>query len=453
VSSLIREVLAAAVIGSLFAVGLTACDGTPAERVSAALSRGDYPAPIAYAMPASAPLSAMAQLGKQLFYDTALSGSGRQSCASCHVPSLAYGPPAGSGAVMLGGAQLATPGVRAVPSLEYLYRQPAFSIGPENGETESAALQVVSAASAAASNVHKSATDAQAAAANLVPQGGMFWDGRMNTLQQQVSGPLFSEYEMNAGSPEIVTVKIKAAAYAPQFQRLFGPNVFKDSALMLSEALFAIGRYQIEDASFHPFSSKYDAWVQGKTRFQADEVRGFLAFNDPARGNCAACHLALPSRDRLPPLFTDTQFEALGVPRNPAIPANRQAEYADLGVCGPYRTDLSDQLQYCGMFVTPTLRNVATRHAFFHNGAYQSLQQVMDFYNLRDVAPQKIYPMDSNGRPKKFDDLPAAYRANIDTTDAPFNRVLAQAPAMSARDVSDIIAFLKTLNDGYDQRK
>jgi cytochrome c peroxidase len=452
VSSLIRECLAAIVFGGFLSVGLTACDGTPAERASAALARGDYPAPIAFAMPASAPLSAMAQLGKQLFYDANLSGSGRQSCVSCHVPSLAYGPPAGSGAVMLGGPQLRTPGVRAVPSLEYLYRQPAFSIGPESGDTESAALQVVSAASAAASNVQKSASDAQAAATNLVPQGGMFWDGRMNTLQQQVSGPLFSEYEMNAGSPEIVTAKIRAATYAPQFMHLFGPNVFNDSALMLSEALFAIGRYQIEDPSFHPFSSKYDAWVQGKTRFKADEVRGFLAFNDPARGNCAACHLDLPTRDGLPPLFTDTQFEALGVPRNPAIPANRQVEYADVGVCGPYRTDLAAQTQYCGMFLTPTLRNVATRHTFFHNGAYQSLQQVMDFYNFRDVAPQKIYPLNASGHPEKFDDLPAAYRANIDTKDAPFNRAFAQSPAMSAQDVSDIIAFLKTLDDNYDQK-
>ena len=67
------------------------------------------------------------------------------------------------------------------------------------------------------------------------------------------------------------------------------------------------------------------------------------------------------------------------------------------------------QTQYCGLFLTPTLRNVATRHTFFHNGVFHSLQAVMDFYNDRDVAPEKVYPRNPDGTVAKFDDIPPAY--------------------------------------------
>ena len=101
------------------------------------------------------------------------------------------------------------------------------------------------------------------------------------------------------------------------------------------------------------------------------------------------------------------------------------------------------------MFLTPTLRNVATRHAFFHNGVYHTLQQVLDFYDFRDTEPRRIYPVAPDGRVEKFDDLPPQDRANVDRTDPPLNRKRDEKPAMSTQDMRDIIAFLKTLNDGY----
>jgi cytochrome c peroxidase len=148
-------------------------------------------------------------------------------------------------------------------------------------------------------------------------------------------------------------------------------------------------------------------------------------------------------------MFTDYQYEALGVPRNRRIAANRNPRYFDMGVCGPYRSDLATQTQYCGMFLTPTLRNAATREAFFHNGVYRTLEEVIDFYNLRDVDPAKIYPRDAHGRIMQYDDLPAKYHANVDKQDAPFDRKRGDEPAMSKDDIADLIAFLKTLNDGY----
>jgi cytochrome c peroxidase len=261
-------------------------------------------------------------------------------------------------------------------------------------------------------------------------------------------GPLLSPFEMDGGSIQRVTTKLQSAPYAARFTQLFGPNIFASPSMTVAEALFAVARFQIEDQSFHPYSSRYDTWLEGKARLSRAEMRGYMLFNDPAKGDCAACHLDQPSPDGQPPLFTDHQFEALGVPRNPNLAANRNPDYFDLGICGPYRKDLTAQTQYCGMFLTPTLRNAATRQVFFHNGVYHDLPHVLDFYNFRDTEPGKIYPSGAAGQVAKYDDLPARYLANIDTADPPFDRTQGQAPALTQGEENDIIAFLKTLTDG-----
>jgi len=444
-----------ACVGALLIGSIASVDSAPgpagSQHVdSAVLALGINPRPVALVRPPVQRLSAMAQLGRKLFYDPRLSGSGRLSCSSCHDPAHAYGP-AGANSVMIGGRDMRTAGVRAVPSLRYLYRQPAFGIGADtSGDNDMPpSLQQQARTAFGHERVLKTATAPQAAAVNLVPQGGIFWDGRADTLQQQANGPLFNPAEMAATTPADVTKQIAHAEYADDVRRLFGPNIFQDPKQAVAEAMFAIARYQIEDESFHPFTSKYDAWLAGKTRLTAAEARGYLAFDDPTRGNCAACHLDKPTRDRLPPLFTDFQYEALGVPRNAAIPANSDTGYYDLGICGPYRKDMRDQVQYCGMFLTPSLRNVATRKVFFHNGVFHSLQDVLEWYVDRDLEPARFYRRDAGGAVVKYDDLPAQFRANVDTSDAPFDRRPGDPPALSKQDIRDIIAFLGTLNDGY----
>jgi cytochrome c peroxidase len=381
----------------------------------------------------------MAQLGRLVFFDPTLSSSGALSCASCHSPQHAYGPP-GDLPVMEGGRALKLQGVRAVPSLMYLERQPNFSIGPDDAESESAATP---SPAPRAPNIVKSAQNTTQSAQNLVPQGGLFWDGRVNTLQSQALEPLLNPLEMDGGSVVRVAQNLRRAPYAARFVQLFGPQIFERAGNVVSEALFAVARYQIEDPSFHPYSSKYDAWLEGKARFSPAEARGYVLFRDPNGANCAACHLDRPDANGLPPLFTDHQFEALGAPRNPALAANRNPHYFDLGICGPVRSDMKHATPYCGMFLTPTLRNVATRHTFFHNGVYHTLQQVLDFYDFRTARPQRVY------RHGAVDDLPPAFRANLDTADAPFDRTPAQGPPLTARQERDIIAFLQTLTDGY----
>ncbi|MBV8260450.1 MAG: cytochrome-c peroxidase, partial [Paraburkholderia sp.] len=162
---------------------------------------------------------------------------------------------------------------------------------------------------------------------------------------------------------------------------------------------------------------------------------------------CAGCHLSKPGKDGLPPMFTDYQYEALGVPRNRKLAQNKDPRFFDLGVCGPFREDFKDQTQYCGMFLTPTLRNSATRTVFFHNGVYHTLDDVMAFYNDRNTDPGKVYPRGPGGKIDKYDDIPAQYQKNVDVTDPPFDRKYGEKPAMTQSDIQDIIAFLKTLND------
>ena len=182
------------------------------------------------------------------------------------------------------------------------------------------------------------------------------------------------------------------------------------------------------------------------------ELRGKRLFDDPQRAGCEVCHIDAKGANGAHPLFTDFQFEALGVPRNPEIPANRSSRYFDLGLCGPLRTDHSRVSGYCGLFKTPTLRNVATRHVFFHNGRFHSLREALRFYVQRDTDPQKWYPHRAAGSVEPFDDMPAVYHANVDRIDAPLTSKRGAKPIWSERDISDVIAYLKTLTDGYSKR-
>jgi cytochrome c peroxidase len=390
----------------------------------------------------------MALLGKAMFYDRALSGSGRMSCASCHSPANAYGPP-NDRAAQLGGVKLNLEGQRAVPSLRYLDHNPSFTIGPTTIMPDTDAPDVPPAATnGTVAGAAKNGTPQVAAVP--APQGGFDWDGRANTLQAQVLGPLLDPREMaNRSIPELAN-KLRRAPYASRFRDLFGPHILDNPEQLVSQALFALGRYQSEDPSFHPYDSKYDWYLAGRAQLTAQEMRGLKLFESPTKGNCAACHIDKPSRDGVfPAAFTDYQFEALGVPRNRALALNRNPHFFDLGLCGPTRADYRKQTNYCGLFKTPTLRNVADRRTFFHNGVFHSLDDVLHWYVERDTNPRKWYPVSQSGRVEKYNDLPLPYRINADVVDAPLDRKPGQPPALNDAEIADVIVFLKTLSDGY----
>ncbi len=279
------------------------------------------------------------------------------------------------------------------------------------------------------------------------PTGGLGWDGRFNTPAVQAAFPLLNPNEMANVDAEHVAAVLRNAPYAAEFRRLFGEQVLDDPQKTMAAIGTAVERFQFEDQSFYPFTSRFDQWLDGRATFTGAEQRGYALFNDPKGGNCASCHLSQRGADGSHPIFTDFQFEALGVPRNPELKANRNAAYYDMGLCGPVRTDQGSERGFCGMFRTPTLRNVATRGAFFHNGRFHSLREALEFYVQRDANLEKWYGKGPNGRVEKFDDIPAVLRGNVDVVDEPLTRHPGQTPAWNARDIDDVVAFLNTLTD------
>src|SRR5882724_11659503 len=247
------------------------------------------------------PVATLAQLGRRLFMDPSLSASGASACSSCHDAARAFGPP-DSDAVRLAGASRMVPGVRAVPSLTYTQTIPAFTehfFDDDGNDSE-----------------------------DQGPAGGRTWDGRAATVHDQARLPLLSPLEMANGSDAEVVGRVRVATYADDFRAAFGQHFFDDPAAAFNGILLALEVFEQSPAEFYPYSSKYDAWLRGAASLSAAEERGRRAFTDPLRGNCEHCH---PSGIRAGalPQFTDYGYVALGLPRNPAIPANADARYFD----------------------------------------------------------------------------------------------------------------------------
>jgi len=363
----------------------------------------------------------MTELGRRMFFDPSLSASRKLACATCHDPKFAFGPP-NDRATQLGGPALDRAGTRAAPSLRYTQNVPSFS---------------------------EHYFDESKGEADQGPTGGHTWDGRANSLHDQARAPLLSPLEMANDSVESVVKAVVAAEYATDFERVFGEDVFTDSTRASTAVLMSLEVFQQDPKRFYPYTSRYDQWLRKNGALSAREQRGLELFNAPNKGNCAFCHVSGITRGGFPQ-FTDFGFAALGVPRNQDLPANRDPNYFDLGLCGPLRTDLSSHSEYCGFFRAPSLRNVALRRVFFHNGVFHTLKDAITFYAERDTNPAKYYgrgvsELDSSN------DLPPAARKNV-SHDPPFNRKPGEPPALTSSEVDDIIAFLQTLTDADLER-
>src|SRR5580700_8425566 len=233
----------------------------------------------------------MTEIGRALFSDPALSASGTIACVTCHDRHAAYGPP-NALAVQLGGIDGRQPGLRAVPSLRYLQAVPAFT-----------------------EHYYESEDEGDPTIDNG-PTGGLTWDGRVDRGRDQARLPLLSPFEMANDSPATVVARGSRSPYAAKLRAAFGAAVFADTEKAFSAVLQAFEAYEQDYVEFQPFSSKYDDYLAGKVKLTAREARGLALFNDPAKGNCAHCHLGSPGRDGTPPQFTDYGMAALGVPRN-----------------------------------------------------------------------------------------------------------------------------------------
>lgn len=367
----------------------------------------------------------LTDVGRALFFDPALSASGTMSCASCHDPAHAFAP-ANDQAVQRGGPSGTLAGIRAVPSLRYRQDIPPFSEHFNDNDGNDSEDQG--------------------------PTGGLDWDGRAASGHEQAAGPLLSPFEMANADSDAVVARLRSSGSAALLRSAFGEHLFDHPQLAWNAVVLSLEVFQQSPTEFYPYDSKYDQFLRGQATLTAAETRGLHVFNDADKGNCALCHPSALKRGAFPP-FTDNGFIALGVPRNPSIPANASAAHVDLGLCGPLRTDLKDRREYCGLFRTPSLRNVATRQVFFHNGVVRRLEEAVRFYAQRDTNPQRFYPRGVDGQVRKYDDLPADLKGNVNH-EAPFGLKPGGKPALSEAEIADVVAFLKTLTDGdgRDQR-
>jgi cytochrome c peroxidase len=361
-------------------------------------------------------LSLQERLGLKLFFDTRLSEPAGQSCASCHDPAKAFTGNNGTAIGVALGSRPGTFGTRDTPTAMYLATAPRFGSTVKDGKT--------------------------------VPAGGLFWDGRADTLEDQAKGPFFNPLEMNNPSVPALITKVLQGPYAAEFRQLWGAKIFDQPDAALDAVAASIAAFE-RTRVFQPFTSKFDYVMRGKAKFTEQEQRGLSLFTIRQKGNCAHCHTVdEASRDPAKSLFTDFGYHALGAPRSQRIPRNAaDTTFMDMGLCE--RAPMSGKQavkdeNHCGLFKTPTLRNIALTAPYMHNGVFDNLRDVVAFYATRDTDPLKWYP---DG--KKFNDLPSIFHGNVDVDTPPYQRRPKQRPQLNDEEIDDIVAFLKTLTDGH----
>lgn len=392
----VRKVLLAAMSVSLFGAVVARGELTPEER-----------------------------LGKFLFFDK-ISSPDSMSCAECHAPATGFTGPIPAlnkrGGVYPGAVPQRF-GNRKPPSSAYATLSPVFHYDAEEG------LFV----------------------------GGNFWDGRAtgevlgNAAADQALGPFLNVVEQNNPSMKAVLEQIAKSKYADLWEQVWGEPIQYDTPeqILLNYGRVGLAIAVYEDSSeVNPFSSKYDYYLQGKAQLTAQEQWGLELFN--GKGDCADCHPSEPGPGGEPPLFTDFTFDNLGTPKNPQNPFYRMdkvylddgspinpegANWVDPGLGGFLETRpewAAMAAENYGKHKVPTLRNVDKRpgkgfvKAYLHNGVFTSLEDVVHFYNTRDVEDWPPPEVPENVNSDELGDL-----------------------GLTADEEAAIVAFMRTLSDGY----
>jgi cytochrome c peroxidase len=334
-----------------------------------------------------------AALGELIFNDTRLSSPAGQACGTCHAAELAFTDP-DTDVPTSQGVLPDRFGVRNSPMATYASFVPPLHVDPEEG------LFV----------------------------GGLFLDGRVDTLEEQAGKPFLNPLEMNNADPAEVVSKLRRAPYRRLFQQVYGRAALEEVEPAYERMTRAIAAFE-RTSPFRQFSSKYDAYLAGEARLTRQERWGLALFEDSAKGNCAACHPSALEADGSPPQFTDFTYDNIGMPKNPdnpfyVLPADLNPEgpeFVDRGL----GTTVGDAAED-GKFRVSSLRNVALTAPYGHNGFFPDLRSVVQFYNTRDVAP-----------------WPAAEVPETMNVDELGNLGLSEA------EVDALVAFLETLTDGY----
>ena len=354
------------------------------------------------ACPVQAEPMGLEKLGEALFHDENLSMNRTQSCASCHSPAQGFSDPRRSaeGAFSLGddGDSL---GNRNAPTASYAAFIPPF-------HQNSGAMWI----------------------------GGLFWDGRANSLEEQAGGPPLNPVEMGMPDKAALVQRLRDnPAYVERFASLFAPDVLQDDERGFEAMTQAIAAFERSE-ELAPFSSKYDRYLAGKEDLSKEEELGRTLFFSEQFTNCNLCHQLRSSPMGTQETFSDYSYHNIGVPRNPAISleAGMPADFIDEGLLA--NPQVSDPAQR-GKFRTPTLRNVAVTGPYMHNGVFQDLRTVVLFYNRYNSKTEAAQINPETGKPWGAAPVP-------ETLSVP---ELTHGPALDARRVDALVAFLKTLTD------
>jgi cytochrome c peroxidase len=344
--------------------------------------------------------------------------------------------------------------------------------------------------------------------------GGMFWDGRAtgavlgDPLAEQAQGPFLNPLEQAIPEAQVLCVKVKKSGYAGLFEDVWGAGSLdcgKDVAGVYEKIGRSVAAYE-RSAEVNPFSSKFDLFWDNATAAGKDvtrikcgtggmggggmgggmgcpgggmdpnrwttfrnfglndtELQGLAVFNDPSRADCASCHTLEPGPDGYP-LFTDFGYDNIGVPKNPENPFYSMppawnpdgASWVDYGLGGYLKSAGYEPEIYepeMGKFKVPTLRNVDLRpsadfvKAYGHNGYFKSLDDIVFFYHWRAM-------MDNGGCMGEGGMGGGMGCEGMESMFPPpeFDQNRTPLGMFPRPQVDNIVAFLKTLSDGYFQR-
>lgn len=259
----------------------------------------------------------LVELGRVLFFEKTLSGNGKRSCASCHNPNKYF-----------------TDGLaksRAFDNKSFVARN--------------------------------SPTILYAAF-----QYSQRWDGFLNSLEDQITSVLFSREEMNSNEEIIHKNLAGERKYREAFKKTFNNDSL--SSISANNVAIAIAAFI---GSAAPFNSDFDKYINGDHKAMTpQQKKGFNLFMGKAK--CGTCHFAPLFNGLLPPLYNSTEVEVIGVPKTDQL--DKPVYDEDRG-----RYNLFPTRFYEKAFKTPGLRNVSETKPYMHNGAFNSLETVMDFYN------------------------------------------------------------------------
>jgi cytochrome c peroxidase len=378
-------------------------------------------------------LNDVEQLGRILFFDTALSDPEGQSCATCHDPGVGWTGPRSdinqAGSVYPGAVHTRF-GNRKPPSAAYATQSPVLHYDTEEE------LFI----------------------------GGNFWDGRATgwlmgePAAEQAQGPFLNPVEHNLPDPATVVSKVCSSAYSDQFKGYFGNAICDDVVNAYNAIGQALLAYE-KSAEVNAFSSKYDYYLRDPQRYPLNEqeLKGLQLFADTERAKCSECHPSALGEDGSLPLFTDFSFDNLGLPKNPANPTYQMppefnpegASWVDPGLGGflagvPRFAHFAPANQ--GLHKVPTLRNVDKRptpefvKAFGHNGIFKSLKEIVHFYNTRDVLP--VCEEIPDAKPGQNCWSKPEVAANVNTEEL-------GNLGLSEEEEWAIVAFMQALSDGW----